>query len=95
MHDNPKEVDYFGRNKHNLNFQECLIEFLIPEKIPDDWWGCRDLEVTLVHELLHTRLMYFSAESKRSNNWHLELAIETIAKALVAARRGIDLEDLK
>ena len=73
--------------------QAGVLSVLDPEKIPEEWRGCKDLEVTVVHELLHARLLFCEDRSK-SKHWHLEMAIETIAKALVATRRGITPEEL-
>jgi hypothetical protein len=82
----------FGKNSHRPNFQSSKITLLNPEKIPEHWTGIRDLEVTLVHEILHTRLIY--AFGKKCG-WHEEMAVETIAVALVANRRGISPEELE
>ena len=84
--------DFFGRNIQNPNYQSAIITLLHPDSIPKDWSRIADLEVTLVHELLHTRLMY--AIGKRCDH-HGEMAIETIAVALVANKRGIPPEDLE
>lgn len=77
----------------NPDHQFCRIKILDPEKVPKDWYGIRDLEVTIVHELLHARLLY--ALGVKSANCHAELAIEVIAISLVSNRRGVKIEDLE
>lgn len=91
-----------GVNQQHPAFQESFIRVLDPNKIPEDWmFGCRDMEVTIVHELLHTRFIYCIPRGNKKENpgmrllaYQEELAIETTAKALVANRRGVRLEDL-
>jgi hypothetical protein len=92
IYEDPKEFDMFGRNKINRNYQTSEIELLNPEKVPEDWTGVRDIEVTIVHELLHLRFTF--CPPKKSDHYHNEMATETTAKALVANRRGIDPEEL-
>ena len=82
----------YGHAEHSKNFQTVKYGILNPDKIPSDWVGTRDLEVTVVHEILHTRLTFLSVFKKE--NHHMEMGIETIAKALVANRRGITPEEL-
>ncbi len=93
IEDDVAKCSGFAVNHHSVNFQCSRITILNPEKIPDDWTGCPDLEVTLVHEILHTRLIY--AFGKKPCDWHGEMAIETIAVCLVANRRGISPEELE
>lgn len=97
IHTDPKEIKgSFALNEHSPNNEVAFIHLLHPDKIPEDWIGVRDLEVTIVHEMVHTRLIYVAHPSKkRVKNWNLEMAVEVIAKALVANRRGIDPEELK
>ena len=92
IYEDVKDFDMFGRNKINRNYQTSEIELLNPKQIPKDWTGARDLEVTIVHEILHTRFTYCSP--KKIDNCHIEMAIETTAMALVANRRGITPEEL-
>jgi hypothetical protein len=90
--DKIEELSCFGITKQHPTDQSADIEVFDPEKIPEDWRGIRDLEVTIVHEILHTRLLY--ALGKKCD-WHGESAIEIIATALVANRRGVNPEELE
>jgi len=86
----------FGDNQIDPNNEHSTITLYDPSTIPVEVQGVRDLEVTLVHELLHIRLVYLSPNSnKTKKKWATEIAIETIAQSLVANRRGIKLEALK
>jgi len=62
------------------------------DDIPSNWLGVTDLEVTLVHELLHLPASGFDSgfKQKEDSPEHiaLELFIERCAQALVAAKRG-------
>ena len=92
VEEDPKKFECFGRMKHDRNNMTATLIVLNPEKIPEDWSGIRDLEVTVVHELVHTRFIFCFTPVR--HNYHQEMAIETCAKAMVALRRGIDPEDL-
>jgi len=86
----------FGDNSMDPHYESSTIHLYDPDTIPLDVKGIRDLEVTLVHELLHIRLVYAVATSqKKKKKWPVEMAIETIAQSLVANRRGINIKDLK
>lgn len=91
--DDVTEFDAYAQMKHNRNYQTAVLTVLEPKKIPEDWTGSRDLEVTTVHELIHTRLVYCPSPKEKDNH-HLEMAIETLAVALVANRRGISPEEI-
>lgn len=90
----PTKNECFGSMSHNLNNQTASMKILDPDKIPDDWIGTKDLEVTIVHELVHTRFIYAMKPRGKKKNYHQEMAIEVIAKSLVANRRGITPEEL-
>jgi len=92
-----KDIRCFATNTQDPHYEISSISVLNPEKIPPEWKGCKDLEVTIVHELMHTRLIYVAPRPKKNKrkSWQLEMAVETIAKALVASRRGVDPEDIK
>lgn len=86
----------FGENAMDPNYDTSHIRIYDPDTIPEDVKGIRDLEVTLVHELLHIRLVHVASLSKkRKKKWPVEMAIETIAQSLVANRRGINIKDLR
>lgn len=90
-----KDDPSFGSTEISPCYERATIALSTPETIPADAIGIRDLEVTLVHELLHIRLVYVaSLSTKPKKKWPLEMAIETIAQSLVIHRRGIKLEDL-
>lgn len=102
MDDISQMGDCSGLNTQHPSFQEARIRVLNPDKIPEDWgeFGKRDLEVTLVHELLHTRFIYCIPHPKDNPlnkllHYQEEQAIERTAIALVAARRGVLPEDIK
>jgi hypothetical protein len=93
---NFKDMDgAIALNKHHPSYQIAHIQLLHPDHNPPggDPLVCVDMEVNLVHELLHTRLMY-CVEPSDKTDWHLEMSIETIARALVSNRRGISPEEL-
>jgi hypothetical protein len=92
--DDPKDFDCYGSMAHSLNNQQGFLKLMNPEKIPTEWTGVRDLEVTIVHEMIHTRFIYAISPKKKKKNYHQELAIESTAKALVANKRGITPEEL-
>lgn len=86
----------FAYNSQDPNYETSYITLADPDTIPAEIRGVRDMEVTLVHEMLHTRLIYVAPLSnKKKKKWPVEIAVETIAQSLVANRRGIDLEELK
>ena len=94
IHEDPEKFESFGSMTHSLNNQAAQMDLLDPDKIPSEWVGVRDLEVTIVHELVHARFIYCMKPKKKNKNYHQEMAIETVAKALVANRRGITPEEL-
>lgn len=86
----------FAENRMDPNYEASYIRIYDPDTIPKEAKGVRDIEVTLVHELLHTRLVYVASLSKKKKkSWAVEMAVETLAQALVANRRGISPEDLR
>lgn len=80
-----------GQVTKSLDYQWAKILIKDPTKLPEDRYLVEDLEVTIVHELLHIRMAYITG--KKANH-HEEMAIETIAQNLVALKRGIEVEDL-
>ena len=93
VHDDPEKFERFGLGTHYPNDQEVKYQVINPDKVPEKWEGVKDMEVTIVHEILHTRFFYCFKPKKRHNH-HQEMAIETTAKVIVAARRGITPEEL-
>ena len=94
IHDDPKAFEQFAQATHHRGFQHVLVEVLEPEKIPPEWVGKRDLEVTVVHELLHTRLIQLPRPPENETQ-HEEMAVETIATLMVALKRGVEPEDIE
>lgn len=72
------------------NLRACIV-IRDPAKASEDGQAdaCNDLEVTLVHELLHVRFAEVLAELEGKANIANEIATEMIALALVAADRGV------
>lgn len=91
--DDIDKFNSFGETKISENHQYARISLLDPCKIPDMWVGCRDMEVTIVHEILHVRLTY-CFDNKGDDDSHKELAIEQLARVMVALKRGISTEEL-
>lgn len=85
--------DGFANVQHYPNIQLAKIQVLSPGKIPADWPGCKDVEVSVVHEMLHTRFHHCMRINKKADA-HEEMAIERCAQVMVALRRGITPEEL-
>ena len=70
------------------------MEVLDPEFMDETHTAVHDLEVTVVHELLHLRFFYCTPHTRKFNP-HVECAIESTALAMVAARRNISIKEIK
>jgi hypothetical protein len=72
------------------------IEFLHPECMEEDGrTAVKDIEVTVVHELLHLRFFYCLPNHEKDEFLpHVEQAIETTAIAMVAAKRGVSIKEI-
>jgi hypothetical protein len=72
------------------------IEFLHPEALEDEGrTAVRDIEVTVVHELLHLRFFYCLPSHEVDEFLpHVEQAIETTAIAMVAAKRNVSIKEI-
>ncbi len=85
----------YASTKVSSSCKEALTLVNKLESIDADALGCRDLEVTMVHELLHLHAESFdhffnNAKTKRpSEHYALEAMIELTALALVEAKRGV------
>ena len=77
----------------HVGHKSAKVYICEPSQIDPDWQGVRDIEVTLVHELLHLHAATFDEVLKEGTRGHdhLEQMIELTAQALVKARRGIDV----
>lgn len=76
-----------GEASYNAEIKSAVIRILDPVDYPDDLIAPQDQEQTLVHELLH---LVFSVVEVGMNETQKALnhqIIETLAKALVEARR--------
>ena len=85
------DIGHIGATAPHLNDQTAVILIADPEHIGEGTGTCTDVEVTVVHELLHIksdmalcRLSEFSQGKVPA--W--ECFIEHVAQALVAAKRG-------
>jgi hypothetical protein len=91
--------DAFGRSIVASGHKAVNVFINPTPLIDDDWIGCRDIEVTLVHELLHlhgdTFDHFFSGSKKNSRPTEylgLEFFIEITAIVLVELKRGVPRE---
>ena len=76
-----------GNIKYYLNTKEAKVSLLDPAHYCG--LGKYDIEVTLVHELLHCHFAPFAARDGSSKDSAQEQAIDAIAKALVGAVREV------
>jgi hypothetical protein len=76
-----------GSCNYSHQLKAALIQILDPSDYPPESITAQDIEVTLVHELLH--LHFAALEPERDSPQHvaLEQAIDLTAYALVAAYR--------
>jgi hypothetical protein len=86
-------VEAFGRTKTSLANRTALIDLVPPDQI-DDEGILNDLEVTLVHELLHVKAADVLENKTCSSHPDLEgplweCFIDQVAQALVAGKRGL------
>lgn len=68
----------------------ATIYILDPADYPPDASRPQDVELTLVHELLHLHFAPFVAERDSAEDIAQEVAIDQIARALVALKRRSD-----
>ena len=78
-----------GTNRISLKTEQALITVIDPEDYPKTPFE-QDMEVSLVHELLHIPLKYFAQpEPETLEPEHMEAFIERTARLLVLlARKG-------
>lgn len=89
------DIKCYGRTSIYPMCSEIRMEFADPERLDlEDGIGVKDLEVTVVHELLHVRLHYAVYHDKIHHD-HVEQAIESIALGMVASKRNIRIEDIE
>jgi len=86
-----EKEDSSGTNTFSLAKRCSIIHIIDPEDYPDDIPFEYDMEVTLVHELLHIPLKYFSEPPENTlEEFELEAFIDHQAKLLVSLSRKID-----
>lgn len=87
---NMEKDDASGTNQFSIAKRCAIINLIDPEDYPDIPFEY-DMEVTLVHELLHIPLKYFSEPPEDSlEEFELEVFIDHQAKLLVSLSREID-----
>jgi len=85
----------FGATRPAPGHKIAMVAIKRPEDIEPDVMGCPDIEVTLVHELLHLHgdafdHFFIDKETKRPTEYFaLEAMIELSAIAMVELKRGI------
>ena len=86
-------IDTQATNKISLTNECALISILDPRDYPDSPFE-QDMEVSLVHGLLHIPLRYITEPELNSlEDIHLEAFIESMAKLLVKLSREADKDD--
>lgn len=91
----PEGAEYYAQLTGNVYNKRAIISIRDPKLAAPNSLTCQDLEVTVVHELLHARFDEVVAELDGKVHYGNEVATELTAMALVAMRRGIaDPRDL-
>lgn len=80
--------DSLGTCQWNDSRKLATIKIRLPECIGDDPPCNKDIEATLVHELLHIHFCAVQPRDRGPLNDAFEAAIDLTAEALVAAKRG-------
>jgi len=91
------DIKNYGRTSIYPMCSEIYMEFASPKALEDEECsgvGVNDLEVTVVHELLHVRF-HFGVYHDKVHHDHVEMAIEATALSLVANRRGVYVDSLE
>lgn len=78
----------YARISHHQCYQHARMTIRHPEMLPPDAYANNDLEVTVVHELLHLRFANVQFPKDGPEDIAHELGIERTAEALVAMSRG-------
>lgn len=76
-----------GQNSYNKFTGESYIKICHPDDYPDGPFK-QDIEVSLIHELLHLHFCYFEPEEEQQEFVAWERCIETVARILVGLKRG-------
>ena len=76
----------YGQTEISPGNRTVVIYLEVPPSLGN---AITDLEVTLVHELLHVRFHFLHVDEKEFGYEEVEAAIELTAQALVANRRSL------
>ena len=78
-----------GKSRISRNLKIVSIFICSPELIDPNWLGSKDIEETIVHELIHLHCSYFDSSFKENTleSENLEVMIDKIAIALVKLDR--------
>lgn len=68
--------------------RQAVINLRDPMDFDPGWFGTRDMELSLVHELLHLHLAPWSPEAQTEEDVFEEQAIHAISLALVNLDKG-------
>jgi hypothetical protein len=92
----PDDFDSIAEARGNVTHLRAHVIIKDPAQIPEDDGphACHDLEVTVVHELLHLRFGEVLLVLKGKAHYANEIATEMTAMALVAADRGVEPRSL-
>ena len=80
-------TDVVGENHWDLRVCKSYIRILDPIDYKSSSWPY-DMEVCLVHELLHLHFMLFEPKEDGLEHDHMESVIERFANVLVELKRG-------
>lgn len=75
-----------GEIQFSIETGRALIKILDPEKYPESPFK-QDMEVSLVHELLHLMFAPFTPKEGTLQHSFMENSIETLAQVLVESKR--------
>ena len=81
------EEECVGENTYDLRKCESVIRIIDPLDYPTNTRFPLDMEVVVVHELLHLLFATFEPEEKTLSHDMWEQTIERLAKALVCTKR--------
>lgn len=80
--------DFQGECSWTFARREAVIKILDSSDYDPDFAFPQDMELTLVHELLHVRYGPAAEPEDTATKWLYEQATEDIARALVALKRA-------
>lgn len=75
-----------GEIQFSIDTGRALIKILDPEKYPESPFK-QDMEISLVHELLHLMFAPFTPKEGTLQHSFMENSIENLAQILVASKR--------